>query len=137
VPAAIVVLDALPLTRNGKIDRAALPPPEYVRDATARPPRGDLEQHVAECWRRVLPSIEPGVHDNFFDVGGDSLLLTRVFADLQTTWRDLRLVDLFRYTTIASLAAHLGEQTPAAVPELAQSQARARQRLAVRRRASR
>ncbi|HST61354.1 MAG TPA: non-ribosomal peptide synthetase, partial [Longimicrobium sp.] len=137
VPSAFVILDALPTTPNGKLDRRALPAPETERGAEPLPPRDALEARVAEVWGEVLGADRIGVHDNFFDLGGSSLLLYRVYSRLREMRADLRVVDLFRYTTVEELAAYLGAD--AADPgggdaaELAESRARAQQRRARRR----
>jgi aryl carrier-like protein len=137
VPAAFVALEALPVTPNGKLDRRALPAPEQKpRDVSAALPRNAMEEKVAEVWRSVLGVAEIGVHDNFFDLGGNSLLLSRVFGRLREVRGDLRVVDLFRHTTVEALAGHLGaaEEEPRDVSHLAQSLSRAEERRASRRR---
>ena len=111
VPSAIVVLPALPVTPNGKLDRRALPAPETA-SAGSLPPRTEVEARVAEAWRSALGVAEVGVHDNFFDLGGTSLLLYRVHGKLKELKPELRLLDLFRYTTVESLAAYLSAGAP-------------------------
>jgi amino acid adenylation domain-containing protein len=136
VPAAFVALERLPLTPNGKLDRRALPAPEQkARDVSASLPRNELEERVAAAWREVLGVGEIGVDDNFFDLGGNSLLLARVFARLREVRGDLRIVDLFRHTTVEALAAHLGAaEAPRDMRHLAQSLSRGEERRASRRR---
>jgi amino acid adenylation domain-containing protein len=134
VPSAFVVLDRLPLTPNGKLDRRALPSPEPAAGAVCLPPRNDVETRVAEAWGEVLGRSGIGVHDNFFDLGGSSLLLYRVYSRLRELRADLRVVDLFRYTTIEALAAYLGAQAPSDTGHLAQSRSRAEERRAARQR---
>jgi amino acid adenylation domain-containing protein len=110
VPSAFVKLDCLPLTPNGKIDRRALPAPvDDEADSGARvAPRTDLERTVAAIWRDVLATANIGVSDNFFDVGGHSLLLVAVHARLEDELRrKIPIVALFRYPTIESLAGYL------------------------------
>jgi amino acid adenylation domain-containing protein len=113
VPTAFVVLDRLPLNANGKIDRERLPAPSSERqtDASFVAPRSDLEQRIAAIWRVALNVPGVGVRDNFFDLGGHSLLLITVHAQLVeslgATAADLSIVDLFQFPTIESLAAHL------------------------------
>jgi hypothetical protein len=134
VPSAFVRLDALPLTPNGKLDRKALPAPEYADGAPAPlPPRSELEARVAEIWKEVLSLPAVGVQDNFFDLGGTSLLLFRVFSRLRELRDDLRVVDLFRYTTVEALAHHLGTVQPQDGGGVAASRARAEERRAARR----
>ncbi|HEX8242017.1 MAG TPA: amino acid adenylation domain-containing protein, partial [Longimicrobium sp.] len=98
VPAAFVQLDRLPLTPNGKLDRRALPTPEHV-PAADRPPRDAMEARVAQVWREVLGRADVGVRESFFELGGNSLLLYRVYARLRDLRADLRVLDLFRHPT--------------------------------------
>jgi amino acid adenylation domain-containing protein/FkbM family methyltransferase len=110
IPSAFVLLDALPLTPNGKLDHRALPPPEGVRPALEKTyvsPQTALEQDLAEVWQQVLQLDKVGVYDNFFDLGGHSLLTVQVFNALRTRFPELSLVDLFQYPTIHTLAEHL------------------------------
>ncbi len=107
LPSAVVRLDALPLTENGKVDRRALPAPDLDRQK-GEPPRDDLESLLAETWEELL-QVRP-VHrdDNFFELGGHSLLAVKLFARLEARLgRPLPLALLFRAPTIASLAAAL------------------------------
>jgi hypothetical protein len=97
---------------TGKLDRRALPAPEYGSGAAARPPRSALERHVAEVWSGVLGVAEVGVDDDFFELGGTSLLLYRVYARLREMRAGLRVVDLFRYCRLEDLAAFLGDEGP-------------------------
>ncbi len=83
VPSAFVVLEALPLTPNGKVDRKALPEPDAARTAAAEayvPPRGPIEEALAAIWAELLGRDRVGVHDNFFDLGGHSLIATQLLA---------------------------------------------------------
>jgi len=77
IPAAFVLLDAFPLTPNGKVDRKALPAPQAERqiERVLVAPRSELEQRIATVWREVLHLEHVGVKDNFFDLGGHSLLI--------------------------------------------------------------
>ncbi|HEX8243005.1 MAG TPA: non-ribosomal peptide synthetase, partial [Longimicrobium sp.] len=134
VPSAFVVLDRLPLTPNGKLDRRALPAPEPAAGVIRLPPRNEVEARVAGAWAEVLGRTEIGVHENFFDLGGSSLLLYRVYSQLRELRADLRVVDLFRYTTIEALAVYLGTQAPSETGHLAQSRSRAEERRAARQR---
>ncbi|HSG40516.1 MAG TPA: FkbM family methyltransferase, partial [Thermoanaerobaculia bacterium] len=115
VPAAVVLLDALPLNPSGKIDRKALPRPEALAPARPEvpyaPPETDAERRVAAVWRELLGAERIGVHENFFEAGGNSLLLARVHGRLrEELGRDFPMVELFRNPTIASLAAFLSRQ---------------------------
>jgi amino acid adenylation domain-containing protein len=117
-PVAYVRLERLPLTPNGKIDRRALPAPQFDRDeagGTSVPPRDVLEAIIAEVWCEVLGVEHVGVHDNFFDVGGHSLLAAKVVARLSRLLQiELPLRRMFEAPTIAELAADvvsIGEGT--------------------------
>src|ERR1043165_7516477 len=81
MPATFVFLDALPLTPNGKLDRHALPLPEAAgaQKQIVRP-RNTIEQHLSRIWATVLGIPEPGVHENFFELGGDSILAIQIVA---------------------------------------------------------
>jgi amino acid adenylation domain-containing protein len=111
-PAVFVELDALPLTPNGKVDRRALPAPD---DAMGRKdlyvaPRNQLEETLCGLWARVLGVESVGVRDNFFEIGGHSLLAARLFAQIENRFaRNLPLATLFQSPTIEQLAAALSE----------------------------
>lgn len=113
VPAACVCLEALPLTLNGKLDRRALPAPECD---TSRPvelhnaPRLPMEETVAQVWTEALKRPHVGVHDNFFEIGGHSLLVVQVQRRLSDALgKEISVIDLFRHPTIRSLACFLNE----------------------------
>jgi amino acid adenylation domain-containing protein len=116
VPARVVVLEEWPLTGNGKVDRARLPDPAAPGDrAAARSghPASELERQIAAVWREVLALDRVGRHDNFFDLGGHSMLLLRAHGLLEERLGvSLDLLDLFNRPTIASLASSLGEDGP-------------------------
>jgi acyl carrier protein len=106
-PAAWVFLEALPLTANGKLDRARLPQPE-VAGSSYLAPRGELQRAIAGIWSEILGISRVGARDNFFDLGGHSLLLARVHARLREVLKaEISIVELFRFPTVASLATHL------------------------------
>jgi amino acid adenylation domain-containing protein/non-ribosomal peptide synthase protein (TIGR01720 family) len=114
VPSAFVFLDALPLNPNGKIDRAALPDP----DATRREPRGAgepepssaTERVLASIWRELLDVPEVGRDDSFFELGGQSLLATRLVSRIRETWGvDARLRVVFDAPTLGALARAVEE----------------------------
>src|SRR5262249_11216781 len=110
VPSAFVMLDLLPLTPNGKIDRRALPAPDTshleLEEAYA-PPMNSKESILAEAWAKVLCLEKVGVHDNFFALGGDSILSIQMRAIVQSRKWGFELKDLFQYPTIRELARHL------------------------------
>ncbi|MER7753810.1 amino acid adenylation domain-containing protein [Kitasatospora sp. NPDC097643] len=113
VPAAFVEVPDLPTTPNGKLDHRALPAPAAARPRLGTPyraPRGATEQAVAEVWRTVLGLDRVGADDNFFDLGGNSMLVVRVHAGLREALGvRLAAVDLFRYPTVARLAHFLAD----------------------------
>lgn len=106
MPSAFVVLEAFPLTTNGKLDRCALPAPEpssYVGE-NYEPPQGDVEQTVAQSWQSVLALERVGRQDNFFELGGNSLLILRMMKELQERGLSVEIDDAFRHSTLAELA---------------------------------
>jgi acyl-coenzyme A synthetase/AMP-(fatty) acid ligase/acyl carrier protein len=106
VPTAWVALAALPLTPNGKVDRGALPDPAPAPRAAHVAPRTDAEELVASVWREVLELDDVSVDDDFFAIGGHSLLAMRVMARLRAaTEIELRVRTLFTHSTVAELAA--------------------------------
>ena len=111
VPAALVQLEALPHTANGKVDRKALPAPEGLRRDLAAgyvAPRSGLERTIASVWQKVLNLESVGVHDNFFDLGGHSLLMVQVHAQLSAELnKDLPLIRLLEHPSVSSLAKYL------------------------------
>jgi natural product biosynthesis luciferase-like monooxygenase protein len=114
VPAHFVTLDALPQTPNGKIDRKQLPAPEASKAPVATEafvaPASDLEEQIAAIWKDVLKLPQVGARDNFFDLGGHSLLAVQAHRRLRDTLqRDISITDIFRFPTIQSLSAYLGE----------------------------
>jgi amino acid adenylation domain-containing protein len=112
VPAVFVVLDAFPLTPNGKIDRKALPTPSATAVAHYVPPRNDVETIMANIWAETLKLPKVGIHDNFFELGGHSLLATQLVTRLRQTLRiELSLRALFDSPTVAELA-QVAQQPP-------------------------
>jgi len=114
IPAEIMVLDAFPLTPNGKVDRDALPVPEQrQRQAQAARPHSKLEEVISEIWGRVLELSAVDRESNFFDLGGTSLQLLAVHAELQSTVRpNIPLMALFAHTNVRELASYLGRSRP-------------------------
>jgi acyl-coenzyme A synthetase/AMP-(fatty) acid ligase/acyl carrier protein len=114
VPAVFVRLAEMPLTRNGKVDRKALPAPDESRPELEEKyvaPRNETETVLAAIWSEVLGVDQPGTHDNFFELGGHSLLATQVISRVRDTFRvELLLRNLFDATTISQLALLIEEQ---------------------------
>jgi amino acid adenylation domain-containing protein len=108
IPATIVVLERLPLTAHGKVDRRALPVPAEVRPelgAAYVAPRTSMEMVLAEIWAQALEVNRVGIHDNFFALGGDSITSLRIVAAAKGRGLDMKLSSLYRHGTIA-LVAH-------------------------------
>ncbi|MFD2168535.1 amino acid adenylation domain-containing protein [Tumebacillus lipolyticus] len=122
VPSAFVVMDKLPLTHNGKLERKALPMPEQARAKVdlVKAPRTPVEAIIAGAWAEVLGCEQISIEDNFFELGGHSLLATRVVTRLKQAWQiDLPVRALFQSPTVAQLAQQIesitrgeGEQLP-------------------------
>jgi len=139
VPSAFVFLPELPLTDNGKIDRKALlklPPPSQLAAAAtshiAGQPHNEIESVIAAAWQDALGIPTVDFNDNFFDLGAHSLTVAEVQAKLQEALgREISIVDLFQYSTVSALAAHLvGTQSapPSSVSDRAQRRKLARRR---------
>jgi amino acid adenylation domain-containing protein/non-ribosomal peptide synthase protein (TIGR01720 family) len=120
VPAAVVLLDRLPLTRHGKVDRAALPAPDAAATGSAagrRPPRTEAEVLLAGIWAALLRVDGIGRDDDFFRRGGHSLLAAQLISRVRRAFGvELPLAELFRDATLAGLAARIGELARAGVP---------------------
>jgi hypothetical protein len=110
IPATFTLMDELPLSPTGKVDRSKLPlprtdpPPGAVQPAAGN----ETETMLLEIWRKVLGTEAVGLNDNFFDLGGTSLQLIQIHATISSVMdNDLSLVDLFEYPRISALAARL------------------------------
>jgi amino acid adenylation domain-containing protein/non-ribosomal peptide synthase protein (TIGR01720 family) len=116
VPAAFVMLDALPLTANGKVDRRALPAPDATRQELQVPfvaATTDAEQKIAAIWKDAIGVDSIGLDDNFFEVGGDSLIMIEVQWKLKDVFgRNVPLAQMFQHPTVRSLAAALSRRSP-------------------------
>ncbi len=124
VPAILMEMKAFPLTRNGKVDKNALPNP----DATAFLenefvlPRTDIELHLASVWKELLGIQQVGIHDNFYELGGDSIKALQVSSRLYKAGLAVDVKDIFLHQTIEAIAAHIGavsripDQTPVIGP---------------------
>ena len=110
IPAAFVLLEAFPLTTNGKIDRRALPEPDEARPDLERPytpPRSRAEEMLAHIWSRVLNVARVGIDDNYFDLGGDSIRSIQILAQARQAGLDFSLADLFNLQTIGQLSQQM------------------------------
>jgi amino acid adenylation domain-containing protein/FkbM family methyltransferase len=114
IPSAFVFLEALPLSPNGKIDRQALPEPDHTKPDSKSSfvaPRNATEQSLAKIWCEVLKLKEVGVRDNFFDLGGHSLMATQIVSRIRRNFElEIPLRAIFEQPTIEGLALHLLEQ---------------------------
>jgi amino acid adenylation domain-containing protein len=125
-PSSISVLDALPLSPTGKVDRSRLPPPAppaatAVNSASAAPPatarQAEIEALLLSVWSEVLASPSVGVNDNLFDVGGTSLNLIQVHAKISETLNDsVTVIDMFQHPRIRALARWMAERSTATAP---------------------
>ncbi|WP_373690630.1 amino acid adenylation domain-containing protein [Desmonostoc muscorum] len=112
VPNAFVMLESMPLTPNGKVDRRALPAPDLHSEGTEKyvAPRTPIEETLAQIWSQVLKVEQVGIHDNFFELGGHSLLATQIFSRIRDRFKvQLPLHELFNTPTIAELAPSIGK----------------------------
>ena len=111
LPASFVFLEVLPITPNGKVDRKALAPPEQPSEQDYEAPVSRMETTISEIWADILEVPRVGLHNNFFDLGGHSLLLINVQHRLEERLNiRIAIVDLFKYTTVAVLAKFLGQE---------------------------
>lgn len=143
VPSVFVELTEMPLTPNGKVDRNALPEPiqqKHTQGGEFALPENEWEDLIADIWKRALGVPEVGRKDNFFDIGGHSLLVIQVLKDLRDSdkvSRQVQMTDLFRHTTVEALAKFVasgGDESVEAVSEVASSRVAARKAAMNRRR---
>ena len=136
VPAVYVSLNSFPLTPNGKLDRLALPAqatPRPMLEATYVMPGTEAERIIAGIWQEVLEVEKVGINDNFFDLGGHSLLVVQIHRKLEETFkRKLPLFELFKYPTVYSLAQHLTRDDNGMEKKRDQAQTRNAQRSTVK-----
>ena len=134
VPSLFVMLDALPLTPNGKVDRKALPKPEVQRQLPGvdyLAARSEVERLIVEIWKQTLGVEKAGLKDNFFDLGGHSLLLAQVQSRLSQAGYEVSMLDLLRYPTIAALAARLEQEKTGAAAVTSPARLPARREIAI------
>ncbi len=120
VPSAFVLMEELPLTPNGKLDRKALPAPEAGQAEAAQhvAPRNATEEAICEVWREVLKYERVGVEDNFFSLGGDSILSIRVVSLLKRRGLSIEVKDIFQNQTVAQLARQARQAEADEAPRL-------------------
>jgi amino acid adenylation domain-containing protein len=127
IPSAFVYVDALPLTSHGKIDRRALPAPDAERPALAEAfiaPRTPTEKSLASIWTKLLGINRVGSNDNYFELGGDSLLATQLVSQVRRVFEvELPLVNLFQYPTLAELATSIEEAIIEQMEEISDEEA--------------
>ena len=130
VPRGFIVMERLPLSTNGKLDRKALPPPLEDTARCFQPPQGELEQSIAALWCEVLSVERVGREESFFSLGGNSMLLIQMYQRLRGILPvELAVTDLFTHVTVAALAAYVMSRAAApAVDESAALQERAARR---------
>jgi acyl carrier protein len=125
IPAVFMCLESFPLTANGKIDRKALPLPAISEgETTGTPPRTPTEERIAEIWRDVLKVASVSIHDDFFALGGHSILAIQVTARVRDMFEcDLPVAQLFESPTIAQLAAALEAKLLEEITQLSDAEA--------------
>jgi amino acid adenylation domain-containing protein len=117
VPSAVAALDSFPLTAGGKVDRRALPAPAAPERQDYQAPQGDIAQTLASIWTGLLKVEKVGMHDNFFDLGGNSLLVIRMHRLMEDRLNPgLSVVDLFKFPTVGALARRIEQGRGAAQP---------------------
>lgn len=113
VPSSITLLENLPKTPNGKIDRKALPNPDRMGHAGIQKPRNDVEKKIAEIWQEVLGVEQVGIEDDFFALGGHSLLATQIMARVEEFFKtQIPLSKLFESPTVAAMARSIESASP-------------------------
>jgi len=127
IPSAFVYLDAMPLTSHGKIDRRALPAPDAERPALAEAfiaPRTPAEKSLAAIWTKLLGINRIGINDNYFELGGDSLLATQLASQVRSVFEvELPLVELFRHPTLAEMSISIEEAIIEQMEEISDEEA--------------
>jgi amino acid adenylation domain-containing protein len=124
VPGIYVQVSTFPLTPNGKLDRAALPVPDlHPTVSTGEVAHSEVEEEISAVWQKLLGAARVGIDDNFFDIGGTSLMLLAVHSQLQKALvTNISVVDLFEFTTIRQLAERIAKSDKKDVPAFASAQ---------------
>jgi acyl carrier protein len=135
IPSAFMLLDRIPMTPNGKVDRRALPAPQDLGQTSAATfvsPRAGTESAVADIWKEILRVDRVGADDNFFDLGGHSLLVVQLQSKLRERFQsEFSLMELFRRPTVSAIAEYLSDSAaPASMTDRARQLA-PRQNLSV------
>ncbi|MEO3738490.1 amino acid adenylation domain-containing protein [Shewanella baltica] len=112
VPATFIKIEAIPLTINGKLDRRALPEPDWVSADNYTAPRNELETQLCEIWQSILGLERIGIHDNFFRSGGDSIISIQLVSKLRRAGFSLQVKVIFDAPTVAQLAHELEKEAP-------------------------
>ena len=120
VPATFTVIEHIPLTINGKLDRRALPAPEFINTDSYVAPRTEMETQLCAVWAEVLGLERVGIHDNFFRIGGDSILCIQITSRLRQKDLALQVKDIFEAPTVALLAQRLVDTTATVAVETEQ-----------------
>ena len=111
IPSVFVHLDQLPLTTNGKLDRKALPDPEFTDGKSYVAPRNELEEQICQIWSEILnlPKDKVGINDDFFKLGGNSILAIKLVSKLnKEVYYNISISNIFEYKTVEKLACYLG-----------------------------
>lgn len=106
LPSAFVVMQSFPLTQNGKVDRRALPIPDIDTREDYVAPESEAERALCDVWAEVFKRAQIGIHDNFFDLGGDSILSIQIASRANKAGYRVSVKDIFTYPTVAELAPH-------------------------------
>jgi amino acid adenylation domain-containing protein len=136
VPSLVITVTELPLTVSGKVDRKALRVPTGLPDITKSEPAiaSNLEMQLFKVWQKILKNDNIGVTDNFFDVGGDSLLAIMVISEINKAYQsEIPVVKFFQYPTVQSFAKFMTAELEAPAPEFLQNHRSLRQRTALAR----
>lgn len=117
IPVQWVELDEFPLTKNGKLDRKALPDPEQKKtsDELNTLPGNDFEKTLVEIWQDLLDVENVGIHDNFFELGGDSIIIIQIVSRARRAGYDLQVSDVFSYQTISKLSEIMDQKDGSSV----------------------